>query len=659
MPDLKSKGPPVVLLVDDNPSKRYSIGRLLRSADFEVIEAASGQEALDLAESGPDAIVLDVNLPDIDGYEVCRILRSRERTARTPLIHLSATFVDANDKVLGLDAGADGYLTHPVEPPVLIATLKAFLRARQAEERMRQSDARFRAIFQRVPTGIALLDDSLRFVEANPAMARMLGVNAHLLVGRSWAAYAAPDAQQRVTLMERSLRERGEAHEELETVRDDGKRILLDWTVSARSEHGWLACATDSTLQHLHEAERERLLASERAARTDAERANRGKDEFLATISHELRSPLQAIVGWAQLLESGRSQRVEDYQAGVAAIARNARIQARLVSDLLDVSRITSGKLHLVRDRVDLRVAAANAVESVRNAATAKRITLQVDADPGELTVLADPARIHQVLANLLTNAVKFTGEGGRIRVHARGDAEQVEVEISDDGVGISADFLPHVFEHFRQEDAASTRRHEGLGLGLSIVKRLVELHDGSIEARSAGLGQGSAFVIRLPRSALDPSAPATLESRQALAGVGPKAPPRSLRGLRVLIVDDDADARSFVKRLLDEQAALTFEAESASEAWRKIRDHDPQLLISDISMPGEDGFQLIRQVRAAGYDAVRLPAVALTAFAHPEDRVRVLASGFQLHLAKPIELETLLGALTELVGVREVTDPV
>ena len=648
MPEVPER-PPVVLVADDNPSKRYSIARLLRASGFEVSEAASGQEALDMAAQGPDAIVLDVNLPDIDGYEVCRILRKRSATARTPLIHLSATFIEASDKVLGLDAGADGYLTHPVEPPVLVATLRAFLRARQAEDRMRQSDARFAAIFQRVPSGIALLDPELRFVEANPSISRILGVNASLLVGRPWDGQATPAALKLAHGMREALARDGEARGELETVRGDGETIQVEWRISSHSEPGWLACATEVTERRQVEAQRDRLLASERAARTEAERANRSKDEFLATISHELRSPLQAIVGWAQLLESGRLHDVKDFQAGVAAISRNARIQARLVSDLLDVSRITSGKLHLERSRMPLLPLVANAVEGARMAAGDKRVALEFDAPPGDHVVDVDASRLHQVLSNLLTNAIKFTSAGGRIRVAVGASDDGAHIAIHDDGAGISPEFLPHIFDRFRQQDAATTRRHEGLGLGLAIARRLVELHGGGIHADSAGEGRGATFTVTLPRSAHPVERGAPSADEAAVERPGREV----LRGLRVMIVDDDPGARSFVKRLLDDHQAVTSEASSVAGAMALATAVDPQLLISDISMPGEDGFELLKQLRSAGFGPERLPAVALTAFAHPEDRARILASGFQLHLAKPIELETLLRALVDLVGPR------
>ena len=647
----EDKGP-VVLLVDDNPSKRYSVGRWLRAAGFELIEAASGQEALDAALSGPDAIVLDVNLPDIDGYEVCRRLRDRESSSRTPIVHLSATFVDSADKVLGLEAGADGYLTHPVEPPVLVATLRAFLRARKAEEDMRQSQARFRAIFDRAPSGIAMLDDDLRYLDANPAMAKMLGSSNQDLVGRRWDESVMPSSSDGAQRIASALRRGGDAGGVVEIRRGNGENAYLEWALSRHSSPGvWLACATDVTERRQAEAERERLLASERAARGESERANRLKDEFLATVSHELRSPLQVIVGWAQLLASRRPTKIDDYHEGVKAIDRNARIQTRLVADLLDLSRITSGKLHLDRKSLLATQVLGQATEGLGTQAQAKGVHLSVDAEAAGAHIGADPDRMHQVLANLLNNAIKFTPEGGTVKASTHVDGEWVEFRIRDDGAGISPEFLPHIFEHFRQQDAANTRQHQGLGLGLSIVKRLVELQGGSVQAQSAGHGHGATFIVRMPRLQPATGESSPVDASEHVDNQAPVARSGVLAGLRVLVVDDDDDARLFVIRLLQDHGVTVAQADGVAEGWRLVQEFDPQLLISDISMPGDDGYELIRRIRSGGYSAERLPAVALTAFAHHEDRVRVHAAGFQLHLSKPIELESLLSALTGLMS--------
>jgi len=640
-----------VLVVDDNPAKRYAIARLLRAAGFVVAEAGSGNEALEKATENPDAIVLDVNLPDIDGYEVCRLLREREHTARTPIIHLSATFTESGDKVYGFESGADGYLTHPVEPPVLVATVRAFIRARQAEEQMRRSEEKYRAIFDKAMNGIILFDDERNVLEANPAMHRLLGLApGESLVGQNMlrfrSAEAAATSEERYAEMVR----RGGWSGTVKLLRADGSEVFAEGSVSRHSLPGlWIGLFSDISGRVAVEEERERLHSSERGARTEAERANRLKDDFLATISHELRAPLQAIVGWAQLLRARPPEDINDYRAGIEAIDRNARVQAQLISDLLDVSRITSGKLRLNRQEVDLAQVVDNALETMASTAAARGVSLEKDLpDPG-LIVSGDAGRLQQVLNNLLSNAIKFTPEGGHVAVRTRVGESHVELSVVDDGQGIGAEFLPHIFDAFRQEDSSGVRRHEGLGLGLSIVKRLVEMHGGSVHVASAGPGLGSTFTVRLPTLAASREA-AQGESTQAAMGAPDVA---VLRGLHVLLVDDDDDARALVRRLLDDYGVRTSEAANVEAALKSVAEAVPNLLVSDISMPGQDGYMLLRQLRDSGLDGDHLPALALTAFARPEDRTRALSSGFQAHLGKPIDLESLLLALVALARRR------
>jgi PAS domain S-box-containing protein len=640
-----------VLVVDDNPAKRYAIARLLRAAGFVVSEAGSGMEALEAAAEGPDAIVLDVNLPDIDGYEVCRMLREREHTVRTPIIHLSATFTESGDKVYGFESGADGYLTHPVEPPVLVATVRAFIRARQAEEQMRRSEEKYRAIFDKATNGIILFDDARNVLEANPAMHRLLGLpDSEQLVGQNLTRFRSLEATATSDQRYAEMLQRGGWNGTVKLQRSDGSDVYVDCSVSRHSLPGmWIGMFSDISGRIAAEADRERLYASEREARTEAERANRLKDDFLATISHELRAPLQAIVGWAQLLRARPPNDVAEYRAGIEAIDRNARVQAQLISDLLDVSRITSGKLRLHREEVDLAQVVDNALETMAATAAARGTTLERDLrDPG-LIVSGDAGRLQQVLNNLLSNAIKFTPEGGRVIVRARVATSHIELAVVDNGQGIGADFLPHIFDAFRQEDSAGVRRHEGLGLGLSIVKRLVEMHGGSVHVDSAGPGLGATFTFRLPTLSASREA-AQGDARDQLAG---PADVSVLRGLRVLLVDDDEDARALVRRLLDDYGVESIEAGDVDTALKLVAESVPHLLVSDISMPGQDGYMLLRQLRDAGLDGEHLPALALTAFARPEDRTRALSSGFQAHLGKPIDLESLLLALVALARRR------
>jgi PAS domain S-box-containing protein len=381
-----------------------------------------------------------------------------------------------------------------------------------------------------------------------------------------------------------------------------------------------------------------------------AQEANRIKDEFLATLSHELRTPLTAILGWASMLAAGSLNPHEAARA-VAAIERNARAQRQIVEDVLDVSRIITGKLRLEMRPVELRALVQDAVESVRPAAEAKGVYLSTLLAPEVGEVLGDPDRLQQVLWNLLSNAVKFTPAGGRVEVELRSDGARTSLRVGDTGEGIPAEFLPHVFDRFRQADMGTTRQHGGLGLGLAIVRHLVELHGGEVAAESTGRGHGSTFTMRLP---LRPAPPGSEPSPARL----PKAAPvkggaglASLAGARVLLVEDESDARAMLKSLLEGSGASVEAVGSAAEAWAALEGVGCDVLVSDIGMPDEDGYSLIGRLR--GHAAARVnetPAVALTAYARDDDRARSLAAGFDAYLPKPVEPSELLEVLVGLV---------
>jgi PAS domain S-box-containing protein len=383
------------------------------------------------------------------------------------------------------------------------------------------------------------------------------------------------------------------------------------------------------------ERDREQLLESERAARAEAERATRLKDEFVATLSHELRTPLNAILGWTQLLRRGGGNTASSLTRGLEVIERNTRLQAQLISDLLDVSRIVSGKLRLELELVDLAAVIDAAVETVRAAADAKAVKIERVIEPGVPTLVGDHARLQQIVWNLLSNAIKFSAQGGTVTVTlARQDVAAV-VTVSDSGAGIKPEFVPFLFDRFRQADSSTTRRFGGLGLGLAIVKQLTELHNGVVAAESGGEGQGATFTVRLPlgvareESAVD----------RAPGGRDQVATPDRLEGITVLIVEDDEDTRELVHRLLVESGARVLTAETAASALERFTAEGPDILISDIGLPGEDGYSLIARIRGLdGGNGASVPAIALTAFARSEDRTRALQAGFQAHLAKPVE---------------------
>ena len=405
--------------------------------------------------------------------------------------------------------------------------------------------------------------------------------------------------------------------------------------------------------------ERKVLLENEREARAEAERSSQMKDEFLATLSHELRTPLSAILGWSQVLRRG-SRDGADLQRGLQTIERNARAQAQLIEDLLDMSRITSGKVLLDMQAISPASFIDAAIETVRPAADAKHIAIEKRYEAPDALVAGDTGRLQQVIWNLLSNAIKFTPRDGTVTVEigerdaGSAGGRVVAITVRDTGVGIRPEFITHVFERFRQEDASMTRRHGGLGLGLSIVKHLVEQHGGTVRADSPGEGLGASFTIELPRAEApaESSRPGRATPAPSPAPEAPDATARDLAGLTVLVVDDARDGRELIARILTDCHARVRVAASAREAFDALRVDRPDVLVSDLGMPEVDGFELIGWVRALPRDAGgQMPAIALTAFARPEDRLKALEAGFSTHISKPVEPGELIAAVASVAG--------
>ena len=396
----------------------------------------------------------------------------------------------------------------------------------------------------------------------------------------------------------------------------------------------------------LADAEKRQLLENERIARNEAERASRLKDEFLATLSHELRTPLNAILGWSQLILSGNMKK-EDIHRGLETIERNARAQNKLIEDLLEMSSIISGKVRLDMHQVDIASLIEAAVESVRPTAQAKGVALQKTLPPHICPITGDSNRLQQIFWNLLSNSIKFTPKGGKIEVIVKQSDSFLEIRINDSGLGIAPEFMPYVFDRFRQGDASLTRQYGGLGLGLAIVKQLVELHGGTVRAESAGAGQGSSFILNLPlsdaedvtRESLPPSLEHVDEQKSTFAG------------LKILVIDDELDARELIRRILTQCDASVIAAASAKEGLELIAVEKPDVIISDISMPEKNGYQFIAEVRnLSAEDGGTIPAIALTAFAHPKDKAKVMSAGYQRHLSKPVDSVELIAAINSLV---------
>jgi PAS domain S-box-containing protein len=628
-----------ILAVDDNAAALYATSRVLRAAGYQVLEASTGAAALAAAPEA-DLIVLDVNLPDMDGFEVCRRLRANPETARLPVLHLSATFTNTADFALGFEAGADSYLTRPVEPPVLIATVRTLLFARQADTKRLSSDAKLRTMFTLAPVAIAILDHSFNYESVNPAYCLLTGYGAAEMIGQPADMVVNAVSGALYDKRRSTLAASGQWSERISMRKKDGGTAEVEWQIATEKISGVsILTATDITRQLQAEMAREQLLESERAARAAAERSNRLKEEFLATLSHELRNPLNAILGWATVL-SRKSDLSDATRDGLKAIERNSRIQAQMISDLLDHAGITFGKMHLVAETMDPYPIVRAALDVVNTSAEHLGVTIRPVLAEEELKVDADPARLHQIVTNLLSNAVKFSTRGSEVELAAGREDSMFRIMVSDRGRGIDPEFLPRIFERFSQQDSTTTRSHGGLGLGLAIVKQLTDLLGGSIEAFSEGPGKGARFVVKLPLSRND-TAPSMSES-QVLRGF-------DFSDVCALVVEDDADARMLTRRILSELGATVIEADSAAAAMACLENSHANILISDIGMAQRDGYQLLRQLREAGYGSDVLPAIALTAFARMEDRSEALAAGFQEHLVKPLDPQLLVSRVARL----------
>jgi PAS domain S-box-containing protein len=634
-----------VLVVDDNPTTRYSTGRVVRAAGFRIAEAGTGAEALALIGQGVSAVVLDVHLPDIDGFELCRRIRSQPATALLPVVHLSAAYVRDEDRVTGLNAGADAYLVHPVEPAVLVATLQALIRARMAEDQLRRSEQRFRAIYDQAQSGIALLDEQARFADANPAMLRMLGRAREGLIGVPVSELVPIEWRARVQAqLARPADDQATWRGEFPLLDARGAPVHLEWSISSHAEPGVrIAIAIDVSARHELELRRRELLEREQAARQLAEHHSRTKDDFIAVLSHELRTPLNAIVGWVHILK--RRGITPEGAKGLEAIERNVKTQARIISDILDVARINSGKLRLDREWADPAELVSNSVGALAGSIAERKLRVETQVEGAHAPAFLDPARFQQIVWNLMTNAIKFSPEGGRVLVTLERSGDRLLLGVRDFGQGIKSDFLPHLFDRFTQSDAPGNRRHGGLGLGLSIVKHLVDLHGGRVGADSAGEGQGTCMRVEFPvvpvTDTTDFADTAGAERPEEIDGT-------PLQGVDVLLVEDDAEASEILAVVLGERGAQVRSARDYDGALQAMQQAWPDVLVSDIGLPGRDGYELVRRVRELeGTRAgARLPVIALTAFARPQDLEKTLAAGFDLHLAKPLKPHMLVEAI-------------
>lgn len=632
-----------VLVVDDNPVTCYATSRALRAAGFRTLEAGTGQEALDLSLGDISAVVLDVHLPDIGGFEVCRAMREREATSALPIVHLSAAFIAETDKVAGLDAGADAYLTHPAEPAMLVATVQALVRARLAEDRVHHSEAKFRSIYEQAQSGIALIDEQGRFVDANPAMLEMMGRGAEEVLGRPLTDFSAPGHEEQIQRIGTPQNVQPLWREEVVFLDAQGNLLHLEWSM-APSADGELRVAAVSNVSNRIQLEQERklLLEREQAARAAAERYSRSKDDFVAVLSHELRNPLSAIMmNVHQLL---RKSPPPEFARSLDAIKRNASTQARIISDILDVSRINSGKLALEREWIEPAALISSSLDSLKAMMEAKRLTLRLDTHTRGIKAFLDPARFQQIFWNILNNAIKFSNEGGALEVGLEARDSDLVLTVRDHGKGIEAQFLDRIFEKFTQAATPGSRTAGGLGLGLSIVKHLVDLHSGQISVTSPGLGQGATVTVLLPQGQSE-----SPHQEPGWTGLGDDAD--MLPGVRILVVEDDTEAANLLVLILQERGATVSMAGDYDAAMASLQAQGADVIVSDIGLPGKDGYDLIRDARASQQAFSRVPAIALTAFGREADRQLALEAGFDHHLAKPLQPQKLLDAIKSLLA--------
>ncbi|WP_420840295.1 PAS domain-containing protein [Argonema galeatum] len=599
-------------------------------------------------------------------YTGLTLEQSRDRTLMEQLIprednqQLSANFVQAQEtrspyqsqfRLIRPDGSYVYFLTRAI--PILddrgqvrkwCGTSTDITELKQLEDELRQKNAILSVINESAPTPIFVKDRQGRIIFANPATLEVFGKSAAQVIGyRDCDLYPSSEDAARVMENDRRIMESGQ----MEVVEEspDGIRTFLGMKVPYRNEAGevigLIGISNDISDRVQTERDRERILQQEQAAREAAENANRIKDEFLAVLSHELRSPLNPILGWSKLLQTRKLDEAKTALA-LATIERNAKLQSELIEDLLDVSRILQGKLSLNPCPINLVPIIQAGLETVRLAAESKFIQIETHLDAEVGQVSGDAARLQQVVWNLLSNAVKFTPKGGRVEIGLNRTEDYAQITVRDTGKGIDPNFLPHVFDHFRQEDGATTRKFGGLGLGLAIVRHLVELHGGTVQAESLGEGKGATFTVRLPLMPIQPAV--NLDSSSSESSF-------DLNGVQVLVIDDEKDSREFVAFVLEQAGAEVMTATSAGEGFAALTQFKPNVLLSDIGMPDMDGYMLIQQIRALSPEqGGNVIAIALTAYAGDFNQQQALQAGFQHHLAKPIEPNELIKTIAALI---------
>ncbi|MGJ3251612.1 MAG: response regulator [Elainellaceae cyanobacterium] len=639
-----------ILLLEDDPIDSELIETALRNGGVEssITRVAHRQDFLEsLNAEFPDLILADYVLPSFDGIAALQLANAI--CPDVPFILVSGVLGE-EQAVDALKQGATDYVLKQRLERLAPAVQRAVRESHERQERQKvtkalhQTDDLLRAVVDASPVGIMTLSSERRIMTLNAAAEHLYGWQASTMIDAPLPIL--PEAQQEAFdhCFAQVLQNRTISNQEFQHLRQDGSVIDVSLSLAPLHDaddhiYGVVMTAIDITDRKQIEAQRFNLLKQERAARSAAETANRIKDEFLAVLSHELRTPLNAIVGWIKLIQRGNLNPTT-FQRALDTIERNATAQTQLIEDLLDLSRIVRGQLSLKIQPVDVVALICTTIDTLRPAAEAKSIRVELILPTTIGQILADSNRLQQVLWNLLSNAIKFTPNSGKVVVRAEPIDSYLQIQVSDSGIGITPDFLPHIFEYFRQADGSTTRSHGGLGLGLAITRHLVELHGGTIYADSQGLGQGATFTVMIPMRMVQPldSAPTFPENEL------------NLQGVKAIVVDDEIDTQELVAYVLKQQGAQVETTGSAQDALNILEYFHPDVIISDIGMPDKDGYKFLKAVRALPNDHLKnIPAIALTAYAREDDRQHALDAGYQIHLAKPLDPSDVVNAICNL----------
>jgi PAS domain S-box-containing protein len=641
-----------ILLLEDDPVDVELIQTTLKNGGIEanLICVTRRSDFSEILKTQlPDLILSDYVLPSFDGIAALKI--AQQFCPQVPFIMVSGMLGEER-AIETLKQGATDYvLKQRLER--LVPSAKRALRESQdrqerlrVEEALRQTDDLLRAIVDASPVGIITLNPEKKVIAWNIASERIYGWQSQEVINQALPVIPPEEQKQFERLFQQALQNHTLTNYEFQHL---GKnKDLIEISVSLAPLHnaqgnvcGVVMTAIDITTRKRIEAERFNLLKREQTARAEAEAANRVKDEFLAVLSHELRTPLNSILGWITLIQRGKLNKVTFDQA-LEVIERNASLQTQLIEDLLDISRISRGKLSLSIDSVNLIELMQTTAETLRPASDAKSITMELFLDSSIGIIMGDANRLQQIFWNLFSNAIKFTPPNGAVTVRLKKTEDSyAQIQVTDSGIGIEPNFLPYVFEYFRQADASTTRSQGGLGLGLAISRHLVELHGGTIDVKSQGKGKGTTFTVMLPIQVMK----CDVDQPDKLIDNG-----LSLQDVKIMVVEDQADARELIRLILEQQGAQVIEASSSKQALEIIKESIPDVLISDIGMPDEDGYSFLKKVRSLPQDkGGNVPALALTAYTKEEDRELAIAAGFQMHLGKPLDITELVQAVFQL----------